>query len=38
MAAIRRSIRDGNFAELAARVRNAYPSPEGNAGSSALND
>ena len=38
MAAIRRSIRDGNFAELAARVRNAYPSLEGNAGSSALND
>jgi queuine tRNA-ribosyltransferase len=26
MAAIRLSIREGNFAELAARVRNAYPS------------
>ncbi len=38
MAAIRQSIREGNFAELAARVRNAYPSPEGNAGSSALTD
>ena len=26
MAAIRQSIRDGSFAELAARIRNAYPS------------
>ncbi|MGO9487393.1 MAG: tRNA guanosine(34) transglycosylase Tgt [Rhodomicrobium sp.] len=32
MAAIRQSIRDGNFAELAARVRNAYSSPDGDVG------
>ena len=31
MAAIRQSIREGKFAELAARVRSAYPSPESNA-------
>lgn len=30
MAAIRQSIREGKFAELAARVRSAYPSSESN--------
>ncbi|MGC1585418.1 MAG: tRNA guanosine(34) transglycosylase Tgt [Rhodomicrobium sp.] len=32
MAAVRQSIRDGNFAQLAARVRHAYPSPDCDAG------
>jgi queuine tRNA-ribosyltransferase len=37
MAAIRQSIREGKFAELAARVRNAYPSPESNAAAAESN-
>ncbi len=37
MAAIRRSIREGNFAELAARVRSAYPSPDSNAHTATSN-
>ncbi len=37
MVAIRQSIFDGNFAQFAARVRNAYPSTGGNAGHSASN-